>query len=56
MWKWTINRQLFPLHEKCTQEIVLKYRKKDNDYDLWMKHQIKLFQGYSNLGCMSDII
>lgn len=31
---------------------VLKYRKKDNDYGLWMKHQRKLFQGYYNLGCM----
>ena len=31
---------------------VLKYRKKDNDYDLWMRHQRKLFQGYSNLGCI----
>lgn len=33
--------------------IVFKYRKKkDNDYGLWMKHQIKLLQGYSNLRCM----
>lgn len=30
----------------------LKYRKKDNDYGLWMKHQRELFPVISNLGCM----
>lgn len=30
----------------------LNTEKKDNDYDLWMKHQRKLFKGYSNLGSL----
>lgn len=31
---------------------ILKYRKKDNDYGLWMKQE-KLFPVISNLGCMA---
>lgn len=38
---------------KNVHKKFLKYRKKDNDYGLWMKQQRKLFPSISNLGCMA---
>lgn len=47
------DRQLPALWKMYTRNSFKIQKKRHNDYDLWMKHQRKLFQGYSNLECMT---